>query len=173
MLRALGCPTLAVAGRVGYRAPVSASPRPRVLRDGTTSLPRPGECTRRTCVQIGRTCAVSFPHLWFTRLRGFARAEFSNGPSVSSLIQGNSFPVADPHTSTFSTVTSHAGRTPLFRKSLQFRAFARMRQVLTPSMPRNLCRIFFDGKFCSLFCPASSTFRLHCRRAGRQKIFFD
>ena len=77
-----------------------------------------------------------------------------------------------PHTSTFSTAACRRALRHLFRKSLQFRPIARTRQVLTPSMPRNLCRNFFDGKFCFANCRASTTFPFSIFPLSTQKYFF-
>src|SRR5689334_15448029 len=109
---------------------VSASPPSRDVASNTASLIRPGECNRGPADG--------------NRYSDHRAAVFHRALGVF-LSQGNSFPMADPHTSTISTVVWCGPYTICIRKSLQFRAFAAARQVLTPSMPRMLCRLFFDG----------------------------
>ncbi len=111
------------------------------------------------------------PHFWLNALPMWRAASIWALGFV--LCQGKSFPMADPHTSTFSTATYSRAVRHLFRKSLQFRAIAVARQVLTPSMPRNLCRVFFDGNFCSAICRTSTTFRRSSGEWRHRKYFFD
>ena len=116
-------------------------------------------------------CRPLRSHLWTNgRKSGAAfRVHWALGFVLS---QGNSFPMAVPHTSTFSTLVCCGPYAICIRKSLQFRAFAVARQVLTPSMPRNLCRDFFDGKFCSANCRTSATnLSRSSRRTIRKKNF--
>lgn len=161
-----GCPVLARfwLGRGFFPRACFSFSRPRVLRYGTAPLMRPGECNRRACVAVrlpsaaARSASLDYP------AREFARRWASIGPSVSSWFRAIRFRWLTPHTSMFSTDARTQSARHFFRKSLQFRAIARTRQVLTPSMPRNLCRNFlakpamknFVSRFAALlahFCP--------------------
>ncbi len=122
---------------------VSCFSRPRDHRCGPASLITPGKSYMRTfsgCPTLTGFGRVGLLTTHFAISGAQLAPRPSTGPSVSVLIQGDSFPVADPHTSMFSTLTRTRVAHQLFRKSQQFRAISITRQVPTPSMPRNLCR---------------------------------
>lgn len=143
MLRvSFGWPTLADVAGVGIEPTRSFSPL-RVRADrGTAPLMRPGECHRRTCVSVSRYAGRLDQHRCFAHFGLSASADLARGFSLWALgfvlSQGNSFPMADPHTSTFSTADSSRALHHLYSEES---AISRIRRLASSANSINAAQL--------------------------------